>query len=173
MRPTARILLAATATAAAAAIAVVPATAASSHRAAAAVLPRCHTSGLAVHLGRIDAGAGQRDERVTLRNTTGHACRTQGWVGMQLRRNGHDVATNVVRIDGPSHRVVLQPGQHARALLHWAAIPVGTETGPQCEPNPLRVRITPPDETAFVVKHWGGGPVCGHGEIDVKPLGHG
>ena len=56
--------------------------------AAAPQLPRCHTSGLSASLGRIDAGAGQRDVRLTLRNRSGHSCRTQGWIGMQLRRSG-------------------------------------------------------------------------------------
>jgi hypothetical protein len=141
--------------------------------AAAPSLPRCHTSGLSASLGRVDAGAGQRDVRLTLRNRAGRTCRTQGWVGMQLRRSGRDVLTNVVREQGPSHRVVLRPGERAAATLHWTVIAAPSE--PQsaaCEPTARRLLITPPDETRTLGIHWPGGPVCQRGRIDVTPLRH-
>ena len=141
--------------------------------AAAPQLPRCHTSGLSASLGRIDAGAGQRDVRLTLRNRSGHTCRTQGWIGMQLRRNGRNVPTNLVRAQGPSHRVVLQPGDRAITTLHWTVIPAPSE--PQsgaCEPTPRRALITPPDETTSLRIRWTGGAVCQHGRIDATPLRH-
>ena len=140
---------------------------------AAPPLPRCHTSGLSASLGRIDAGAGQRDVRLTLRNRSGHTCRTQGWIGMQLRRDAHDVRTDVVRTQGPSQRVVLQAGERAIATLHWTVIPAPSE--PQsgaCEPTPRRALITPPDETASLRIRWTGGAVCQLGRIDVTPLRH-
>jgi hypothetical protein len=141
--------------------------------AGAASLPRCHTGGLAASFGRVDAGAGQRFVRLTLRNTSGHTCRTQGWIGMQLRRNGHDVPTDLVRVAGPSHRVVLGAGERAVTTLHWTVIPSGSEprTG-ACEPTARRVLITPPDETTSLRLRWPGGVVCGHGRVDARPLRH-
>jgi Domain of unknown function (DUF4232) len=140
---------------------------------AAPPLPRCHTSGLSASLGRIDAGAGQRFVRLTLRNRSAHTCRTQGWIGMQLRRNGANVRTNVIRAQGPSHRVVLHAGDRATTTLHWTVVPAPSE--PQsgaCEPNPRHVLITPPDETTSLRIRWPGGSVCQRGRIDVTPLRH-
>jgi Protein of unknown function (DUF4232) len=163
-----RSLLMGAAVAGAAAVAAAPAPSAAS-----AALPRCHSGGLSASLGRFDAGAGQRDVRLTLRNRSGHTCRTQGWVGMQLRRGGHDVRTNVVREQGPSHRVVLRAGERAVATLHWTVVPAPSE--PQsgaCEPTARHVLITPPDEVGSLRIRWTGGPVCQRGRIDATPLRH-
>lgn len=140
--------------------------------AGAAALPRCHTGGVAAHLGRVDAGAGQRFERLTLRNRSGHSCRTQGWVGMQLlHHRGRHVRTNVVRVGGPSHRIVLLPGQRARATLRWGAVPgPGDRQAIRCQPVASHVLITPPDETTSLRLRWKGGPVCERGRIEVTPL---
>ncbi len=92
---------------------------------------------------------------------------------MQLRRNGRNVPTNLVRAQGPSHRVVLQPGDRAITTLHWTVIPAPSE--PQsgaCEPTPRRALITPPDETTSLRIRWTGGAVCQHGRIDATPLRH-
>jgi hypothetical protein len=157
----------------AAASAAPAAPAASTTTAAPAALRRCHTGGLSASLGRVDAGAGQRDVRLTLRNRSGHRCRTQGWVGMQLRRNGHDVRTNVVRVQGPSHRVVLDAGERAVTTLHWTVVPSPSEPhAGACEPTARRVLITPPDEVSALRIRWTGGPVCQRGRIDVRPLRH-
>jgi hypothetical protein len=142
--------------------------------AAGAASPRCHTSGLSAKLGRVDAGAGQRFVRLTLRNRSGHTCHTRGWVGMQLVRNhGQSVPTQVVRSRPPSRRVVLAPGQRAVTTLHWTVIPgAGEPQQSACEPTAQHVRVTPPDETTFLRLRWTGGPVCQSGRIDVTPLRH-
>jgi hypothetical protein len=139
-----------------------------------AALPRCHTGGLSAAFGRVDSGAGQRYVRLRLRNRSGHACRTQGWVGMQLvRRHGRNVPTQVVRTQAPSHRVVLRAGERAVATLHWTVIPgAGEPQSGACEPTARRVRITPPDETTSLRIRWPDGVVCQSGRIDVTPLRH-
>src|SRR5262249_20122507 len=109
----------------------------------------------------------------TLRNTSSHTCRTQGWVGMQLiHHHGRNVPTDVIRSGGPSHRVTLAPGERAVTTLHWAAIPADDEPGTHCEPTAQHVRIAPPDETHTTRIKWKGGAVCQHGRIDVNPLRH-
>jgi hypothetical protein len=139
---------------------------------AAAAPPRCHTDELSGRLGRVDAGAGQRFVRLSLRNDGDRRCRTQGWVGLQLVRNGgQDVPTRVVRAEGPSRRVVLAPVERASTTLHWGAIPGRGEpqTG-ACQPTAQRVRVTPPDETTSLRLRWKGGPVCQSGRIEATPL---
>jgi hypothetical protein len=141
---------------------------------AVAAPPRCHTNELSASLGRVDAGAGQRFTRLTLRNRANHTCRTQGWVGLRLVRNhGQPIPTRDVRVQGPSHRVVLAPGDRAATKLRWGAIPGPGEpqTGP-CEPTAQHLRVTPPDETASLRLRWTSGPVCQSGRIEVTPLRH-
>ncbi|HEY8584619.1 MAG TPA: DUF4232 domain-containing protein, partial [Capillimicrobium sp.] len=48
---------------------------------ASAAAPRCHAADLSARVGPAQAGAGQRQATLTLTNTSGHTCRTQGWVG--------------------------------------------------------------------------------------------
>jgi hypothetical protein len=153
------------ASAAAAGTAVAPAVAAT---------PRCHTNELSASLGRVDAGAGQRFARLTLRNRASHTCRTQGWVGLQLVRNhGQQVPTRDVRVQGPSHRVVLAPGERASTKLRWGAIPgLGEPQTGACEPTAQHLRVTPPDETASLRLRWKNGPACQSGRIEVTPLRH-
>jgi uncharacterized protein DUF4232 len=138
---------------------------------AAATPARCHTGGLTVTLGRVDAGAGQRYAHLYLRNTTGRTCRTQGWPGLQLvRSSGAALPTRNTRAHTlPSRRVILAPRRRAVSVLHWTAIPVsGTGDAPSgaCQPTPARLKVIPPDERHSRSVRWPDGPVCGGGAID-------
>jgi hypothetical protein len=91
---------------------------------------------------------------------------------MQLvHHHGRHVATKVIRVGGPSGRVILHPGARAVATLRWSAIPGrhDRQSG-QCRPTARNVLITPPDETTSLRRHWKGGPVCEGGRIEVTPL---
>ncbi len=125
-------------------------------------LARCHTAGLAGHLGRIDAGAGSRFAPLVLVNTSSRSCTLRGYVGGRLA----GIKTRVVRVSGvPVTTVTLRPGGAAVSDLRWSAIPSNTSG---C-PTPSRFDVTPPDETTQLTVTWRGGPVCG-GEIDVRAL---
>jgi hypothetical protein len=155
-----------TITALALAAAIVPAAGASTG------LPPCHTADLSARLGRIDAGAGQRYETLTLTNVSHHACHTYGYVGMQfLDGHGRPLPTHVMRDHSRQpHRVVLAPGHRATATLHWTVIPSTIDPHGQCGPAPRRVQITPPDQTTHLTIRWPGGQVCGRGRVSVSRL---
>lgn len=140
--------------------------------AASAAPPRCHTADLSARVGAVNAGAGQRMATLTLTNHSGHACRTQGWVGLQLAdRRGRAIPTSTVRVGGPAPSVRLKPGQRATASLQWTVIASGSEPvdGP-CERTPTDLLVIPPDETAQTAARWTQGPVCARGRFQVGPL---
>jgi len=138
--------------------------------------PRCHTSDLTASLRPLDSGAGQRYAALTLTNRSGHVCQVYGYVGMLLL-NGSSMPlpTDVVRNANPGPQIVsLAPSQSAFTLLHWTVVagPGESQTA-QCEPQPVYVEITPPDETTQLVVGWNMQFVCLHGRIDVNGLAPG
>lgn len=140
--------------------------------AAPAAAPRCHTADLSARVGDVDPGAGQRMATLTLTNHSGHTCRTQGWVGLQLAdRRGRAIPTSTDRVGGPAPRVRLRPGQRAVATLQWTVIASGDEPadGP-CQRTPTDLLVIPPDETTQTAARWRQGPVCAEGRFEVGPL---
>lgn len=138
--------------------------------------PWCTTGQLKVSVRALQPGAGQRYAAVVLTNTSGTACRTRGWVGMQLMgAKGGKVPTLVVRDDSrPPALVRLAAGGSAWARLHWTVVPTGREpdTG-ACQPTADRALITPPDQHTQLTAPWTLGPVCASGRIDTLPLAPG
>ena len=66
------------------------------------------------------------------------------------------------------------PGQAAFSQLHWTVVPgTGDAQSVQCEPQPVFVEVTPPDETTQLVISWNMEVVCMRGRIDVTPLAAG
>jgi len=75
------------------------------------------------------------------------------------------MATHLTWVKESRATVVLHPGGNAQALLTWRA---NTATGP-APFNPNIVHVTPPDEHAYLLAVWPGGPVRG-GDIAAWPL---
>ena len=136
-------------------------------------ITRCDSPDLTVGLGRVDAGAGNRYEPITLTNTSSRTCDLYGFPGMQMYDAANQpLPTKVVwgggfmtLQPGPSE-VVLAPGAVASFLMHWEVIPVGSETS--C-PTSDHVALTPPDAfTSITVPlHL---DACGGGELDVSAV---
>jgi hypothetical protein len=134
--------------------------------AAGAASPRCTTGDLAGAIIDEDAGAGQRNARLILTNTSSHACHTKGYIGGQLvGASGTAMPTNIVRDHSVTpHRVVIKAGAAGSVRLHWTVVPSGSSP---CATAPT-LRVTPPDETTSLPVHFGG-TACG-GRIDVRPV---
>lgn len=140
--------------------------------AASAAAPRCATADLQARVAGVQAGAGQRQANLVLRNISGSTCRTQGWVGLQLADSkGRAIPTSTDRVSGPAPKVRLRPGQRARATLQWTVVATGSEPddGP-CERTPTNLLVIPPDETTQTTARWTQGPVCDRGRFEVGPL---
>jgi hypothetical protein len=134
---------------------------------------RCHTAGLSLTPGMVDAGAGNFHVTFTFHNNTNVSCTFFGFVGAGLldaQNNG--LPTNVVRGGGffPDHptptTVVVPAGGTASFQMHWEDVPVGNETS--C-PTSAFLKVTPPDEFDPIII-----PMmitaCNHGELDVSPV---
>lgn len=138
----------------------------------AAAAPRCHTSDLGAIFTQREGAAGSVYVKVRLTNTSLSTCAIYGYGGLKLvgpDPSRPDVPpTNLLRNlpPGPS-LVVLAPGQAADKQLRYSTVPSAGDspTGP-CQVVPVRVLITPPDETSSLTIGWIGGPVCNRGTID-------
>ena len=134
---------------------------------------RCHTSQLDGRVHMLGAAAGNRYAALVLTNTSGVACRTYGFVGLQLTgASGTKLPTTVVRETSPKpHEITLGPGRSAWTRIHWT-VASGTgepDTGP-CEPQPARLLVIPPDERTQLDAAWPSGSVCERGKIFVTAL---
>ncbi|KRV49863.1 hypothetical protein AQ490_19505 [Wenjunlia vitaminophila] len=138
--------------------------------------PWCDTDRLVLRLRALSPAAGNRYAVVTLTNGSDTACRTQGYIGMQLLDGaGEALPTEVVRDHSrTASPLVLAPGASSWARLHWGAVPGAgdAETGP-CQPEARRVRVTPPDSYSQEEAVWDQGPVCQAGRLEVLPLAAG
>ena len=137
--------------------------------------PTCTTQSLKGSFSVIpgSASAGHLEARVVLTNSSSAACRTFGYVGMQLLdANGAPVPTNVVRQPGTVQQITLAPGQSASAVSQFSPdIPgQGDSTTGNCQPVAASTELTPPNDTRFIVVPGPGQPVCEKGTIDLRPL---
>lgn len=103
---------------------------------------RCTAEGLAMRLGRPDAGAGQVHYRLTFTNRTGAACTLRGFPGVSLiKRDGAMIGVPAAR-EGGTHQVrVIPPGRSASVVLH--TVNQGIEPS-GCWDAPDYLRVYPP-----------------------------
>lgn len=134
----------------------------------------CGTDDLSTRLGEPSGAAGNRYAVLVFTNTTATACRTTGYVGLQLLRSGNaKVPTQVVRthIGAPQQVLTLRPNTSARTTLHWGTVPGdGDSTAGNCQPTANRIQVTPPDSFTQLETAWNFGPVCQQGRIEVEKL---
>ncbi|HEV7628610.1 MAG TPA: DUF4232 domain-containing protein, partial [Streptomyces sp.] len=110
--------------------------------------PWCVTDTLSMSLRPGQPAAGSRYATLVLTNSSGAACRTQGWPGLQLTGKGGElIPTEVVRDhSSPSRALTLEVGQRASARLHWTVVPSeGDPSDGRC-PEPRATRVIPPDQ---------------------------
>lgn len=134
----------------------------------------CRVGQLDASLTNPDAGAGQRYVTLIFTNHSTSPCTMLGYIGLQLVGMSGSLPTSVTRNNNPGFPkvvITIAPGSQAFTVLHWAGIPAPDEPqGGQCEPTPQQVRITPPNETNFLLESWTFGEVCYHGTIDVNAM---
>jgi len=134
---------------------------------------RCHTGQLSGRLRMLDAAAGNRYAALTLTNSSSAPCRTFGFVGLQLAgAEGATLPTSVIRESRPGARsITLRPGKSAWTRIHWTvASGAGEPAAGQCEPQPSRLLVIPPDERTQLAAKWPSGSVCDRGKIFVTAL---
>jgi len=127
--------------------------------------PRCRASDLSGAIIDTQGGAGSRDARLILVNTSTHTCHTKGFIGGQLiATSNQSLTTHVQRSGATPHTVVVKSGAAAAVALHWNVIPSGS--------TPCRLarwlRVTPPGGTSTLRVYFRD-TAC-RGELGVGPL---
>jgi hypothetical protein len=119
---------------------------------------RCHTSELSLAFGPAQAGAGQRQGVVILKNESARECTILGFGGLQVL----DAARRPLPVElervGPSPTLV-RFGPRSNEItkaISWTAVP--SDSG--CV-QPVYVLVTPPDETDPLTGQWPYGAICG------------
>ncbi|GLX54581.1 lipoprotein [Streptomyces hygroscopicus subsp. hygroscopicus] len=141
---------------------------ASSEPAVPATGRRCHTSELRASVGADHPGAGQSNFALVLTNASHRTCTVRGFPGVAfVNRVGEAVTPDPERATGEAQQTVtLAPGAAA-----WSAM---TYTNPAVTGvttvTPAVLRITPPDETAWIPVSWTGGEVSDTGKASVPRL---
>lgn len=143
---------------------------------AASPVARCHTADLRVTLGPIQVGTTNVGTEVAFRNVSGRACRVYGYAGFGLEDAHHRPqrshlrwGNTYFRTDPRPHRVVLQPGRAAFAVLAWTDNPAPDERTSACEPVSAWLEVTPPDERTFRRVRFGE-RACYHGNLVATAL---
>jgi hypothetical protein len=134
---------------------------------------QCHTSGLGLEVGSVDAGAGNVFATFNFTNQLGVSCTFFGFPGAGLRDAlDNPLPTNVVWDGGPFESnpapttVIVPPFGTAQFDVHWGQVPVGGET--TC-PQAASLAVIPPDEFVPVIV-----PIaiqaCDGGRLDITSV---
>jgi Protein of unknown function (DUF4232) len=127
--------------------------------------PRCRASDFAGAIIDEQGGAGSRDARLILVNTSTRTCHAKGFIGGQLiGTNDQPLTTHIQPSGATPHTVVVKSGAAAAVALHWNVIPSGS--------TPCKLarwlRVAPPGGTSTLRVYFHD-TAC-RGEIGVGPL---
>lgn len=119
------------------------------------------------------ASAGHVVAQIMLTNDGASACTMSGYIGMQLLgSSGALLPTNVVRVPGNEQVVALPPGASAVVIAQFSPdMPgAGDATSGPCQPVATSTRVTPPDDTQYLVVPGPNSSVCQRGTINIQPV---
>jgi len=145
----------------------------------AATLAECDTTDLTASFAVIPGsqGAGHEAARIVLTNSGTVACKTFGYIGLQLLSGtGQPLPTALTRSaplnGGKAALVVVSPGASASTFVYFSGDipgPGEPQSGP-CEPTAVMSEITPPNDFKHLVVPGPATPVCEHGAMWTVPL---
>ncbi len=134
-------------------------------------MTRCTAAVLRGAVILTDAAAGQRFGLLVVTNVGGGSCTLDGFSGLQLiGQDGEKLPTQAQGdLDPGPSTVTLPVGGVAAANMRWSVVPGegDAQNGP-CQPNPVTLRVIPPDETEQFDIPWPYGPVCESGRIQLS-----
>jgi hypothetical protein len=111
---------------------------------------------------------------IVLTNTSGHACTTYGYPGLQLETSaGQLQSTTVTRVNKSSVQHLTVPANQSISTTATFAVETGTATsGAGCGMPSYSLAVIPPNQKQQIVQTITGGPVtvCGNGVLDTNPL---
>ncbi|MET7645569.1 DUF4232 domain-containing protein [Streptomyces sp. NPDC005426] len=120
---------------------------------------RCTAEGLAMNLGRADAGAGQIYYRLTFANKSTTACALRGFPGVSLiKRDGSVIGVPAEREGAMREQTVIAPGGTAEVTLHTLNQGI-KDSG--CWSRPDYLRVYPPGSKEALTLRTSALHVCG------------
>ncbi len=96
-----------------------------------------------------------------------------GYPGLQLvGPDGKALPTTVRRNTAVKPKLLrVKPGMTVWAQMQWTVVPADDEAANHCAPDPVALRVIPPDETTQLTMAFRRGAVCQHGSISVDAFG--
>jgi hypothetical protein len=111
---------------------------------------------------------------IVLTNTSGHACTTYGYPGLQLETSsGQLQSTTVTRVNKSSVQHLTVPANQSISTIATFSVETGSATaGAGCGMPSYSLALIPPNQKQQIVQTITGGPVtvCGNGVLDTNPL---
>jgi len=111
---------------------------------------------------------------IVLTNTSGHACTTYGYPGLELETQaGQFESTTVNRVDKSSvQHLTVDANESISTTATYTAEASGATTGTDCAAPSYYLAVIPPNEQTQIVQTISGGPitVCGSGVLDTNPF---
>ena len=121
-----------------------------------------------------NANSSNNELLIVLTNTSGHACTTYGYPGLQLETSaGQLQSTTVTRVNKSSVKHLTVPANQSISTIATFAVLTGTATsGAGCGMPSYSLAVIPPNQKQQIVQTITGGPVtvCGNGVLDTNPL---
>ena len=123
----------------------------------------CKASQVALTVGQIDAGAGQRYAPLQFTVNGSTKCTLTGFISNAqfIARDGSALPTNASTWDDTKAAVVLSAGHGAEVVLHWTGVPADDEGINQAAPAYLKFRI--PGDNSDLTVGWPNSATFQHG----------
>lgn len=146
--------------------------------ASASTTPQCASDSFTLAVSTATSGSGSTPNEliIVLTNTSGHACLTYGYPGLELETaSGQLQSTTVTRIDKSSAQHLTVAANQSVSTTATFAVPASGATataGAGCAAPSFSLAVIPPNNVQQITQTISGGPVtvCGNGVLDTTPL---
>lgn len=140
-------------------------------------IPQCASDSFKLTVSTAPNSSGDTADEliIVLTNTSGHACTTFGYPGLELETQSEQLQSTTVNRIGTSavkHLTVQANESISTTATFTAAANSGSTTGAGCGAPSYYLAVIPPDQKVQIVQPITGGPVtvCGDGSLDTTPF---
>ena len=136
--------------------------------------PECVSTTFTMSVSTQTGSSGTAKLIIVLTNTSGNACTTYGYPGLDLEtQSGQFESTTVVREDKSSvQQLTVEANESISTTATYTASTAGSTESADCEAPTYYLALIPPNEKTQIVQTISGGPitVCGSGDLDTTPF---
>ena len=138
--------------------------------------PQCSSTSFTLSVSTAAGSSGSTADTlvIVLTNTSGHACTTYGYPGLELEtQSGQFESTTVTRMEKSAvQHLTVAANESISTTATYTAEASGSTTGTDCGVPSYYLAVIPPNEQTQIVQPITGGPitVCGSGVLDTTPF---